>query len=105
MALARNTKSSSTTNIRFVPKSITTSGQIRPLTNNSYNAIINSSTIAVLTLTMPANPVKDDFVEIKFTNPITSLSIISANVIYIPKTTVLTGDYLKLVFDGINTWY
>lgn len=78
------------------------------LAKNKYTAIDPAGTIAALTITFPASPYNNDFVEVKFTQIVTAVTYVAGTGGATIKSQIngVLGGYSKWVYDvGTNTWY
>ena len=90
-----------------IPKTMFTplTGDTISLVNINYNVINPAGPLLALTINLPSSPVDDDFVEIKFTQSVTTVTYGNGTVVG-GITSPMTGSYLKLVYDaGTTTWY
>lgn len=78
------------------------------VTDNAYNAINPAGTIAALTVNFPNSPSDGDFVEIKFTQIVTTVTYVAGTGGATIKSQVngTVGGYYKWLFDiATNSWY
>lgn len=78
------------------------------LVENKYNIVNPAGTIAALTLKFPDSPTDNDFVEVKSTQIITTITYSAGTGAATIKGQVngIVGTYQKWVYDsGTNTWY
>jgi hypothetical protein len=82
----------------------TTGGTIT-LTNKNYNIINPAGALLALTINLPSSPSNNDFVELKYTQGITTVTF-SGGTVQSAITTPVTGQLVKLVFDSNSgIWY
>lgn len=82
-----------------------TTGSTINLVNNRMNIINPSGTLIALTLNFPASPSNNDFVEIKFTQAVGTVTY-SGGTILGGITATSIGSYIKFTYDsGTSTWY
>lgn len=77
------------------------------LSDNSFNAINPAGTIAVLTVNFPNSPADGDFVEVKFTQQVTTVTYVAGTggATINSQVNGTVGAYYKWVYDsGTNTW-
>lgn len=87
--------------IKFTP---TTGGTVT-LTNNFYNIINPSGTLATLTVTLPSSPSDGDRVLIKFTQAITAVTY-SGGTVVDGIASPIAGNLVQLVYDSASaSWY
>jgi len=85
----------------FIP----TTGSAVSLVNNQRNIINPSSSLTTLTLTMPSSPVQNDVVDLKFTQPVTTL-IYSGGTVVTGPSSATSGQAVTLTYDSTtSSWY
>lgn len=84
----------------------TTGGTIT-LINNQYNIVNPTTGIATLTVTMPASPVNNDVVYVKFTQSVAAVTYAgNGNTVVGGLVAPLLGSVVTFTFDsGTSTWY
>lgn len=72
---------------------------------NQYNIINPAGTIAALTVTLPSSPADGDFIEMKYTQIVTTITY-AGGTVGDAVTTTAVGTFIKLVFNsGDSKWY
>ncbi len=82
-----------------------TTGSTVILVNNQRNIINPSNGLATLILTMPSSPVQNDVVDLKFTQPVTTL-IYSGGTVVTGPSSATSGQGVSLTYDSnTSSWY
>lgn len=82
-----------------------TTGSTVSLVNNQYNIINPAGAILALTVTLPSSPANKDFVRIKFTQAVTTVTY-SGGTVADGITSPIAGGYVIFTYDsGTTTWY
>lgn len=82
-----------------------TTGGTVTLVNNQYNIINPAGALVALTVTLPASPANNDFVNIKFTQAVTTVTY-SGGTVADGITSPIAGGYVIFTYDsGTTTWY
>lgn len=82
-----------------------TTGGTVTLVNNQYNIINPAGALLALTVNLPASPVNNDIVTIKFTQAVTTVTY-SGGTVADGITSPVAGGFITYTYDsGASTWY